>query len=98
MEEPVEYKIQGAIRIALEERTGICPYEVIFVDQKTTSTSLLKISFWLEPEIDMIKDLIDYRSMCDKSGFMEFRETGTIVLRGIALLNFFRALDLSGEE
>ena len=34
MEEPVEYKIQGAIRIALEEKTGICPYEVIFVDQK----------------------------------------------------------------
>lgn len=98
MEMPVEYQIQGAIRVALEEKTGICPYEVIFVDQKASSTSLLKISFWITPEIDEIKELIDHKSMCDKSGYMEFRENNTIILRGIALLNFFRVLGLSSEE
>lgn len=96
--DPIEFQIQGAIRISLDRDLGICPYQVIFVDQKTNSTSLLKISFWIPEEIDSVKKFIGYDTMCDKSGYIEFRDTNTIILRGIALLNFFRALKLSGEE
>mgnify|MGYP003303410637 CR=1 FL=1 len=48
-----------------------------------------------EEDLDQIKEILGYQELCDKSGYIEFRENYTVVLRGIALLSFFRALRLA---
>lgn len=97
MEEPVEFRIEREIQSALERQAEICPYEVIFVDQTSETPSLLKISFWFPSDLEGLKKLIGYSSLCDKSGYMEFTETYTVVLRGFVLLSLLRVLKLSTD-
>lgn len=92
---PRELKIQRLIRGSLMKMYDICPYDILYVDQKKDSTSILKISLWIEEDLDQIKEILGYQELCDKSGYIEFRENYTVVLRGIALLSFFRALRLA---
>ncbi len=92
---PKEYIIQDTIRRELEKRIEVYPFDILYVDQKDNSQALLKLSFWVEEDIDEIKKLINYSSLCDKTGFLEIRETTTIIIRGYALLNFLRSIGLS---
>ena len=50
--------------------------------------SFLKISFYIEDEIDELKELLDFKYFSDKSGWTEIRETNTILLRGMILSKF----------
>ena len=91
---PREYEIQNAIRKALESKVEIYPYEILYVDQKDSSLSLLKLSVWIKDDLEEIKKLLNYSNLCDKTGYLEFSETNTVVIRGYALLSFLRALEL----
>ena len=91
---PKEFEIQEAIRKSLENNYELFPYEVIYVDQQSSSLSLLKITVWLKDELKTLKEIIELNSLCDKTGFLEFSETNTVIIRGYALLNFLRALNL----
>lgn len=91
---PREYVIQDIIRKTLEEKAEIYPYEILYVDQQSSSLALLKISVWIKEDLEEIKKLLDYSNLCDKTGYLEFLETNTVILRGYALLNFLRALEL----
>ncbi len=91
---PREIQIQQIIRGILTKTYNLCPYDVLYVDQKKDSLSILKISVWIEEDIDQIKEIIGYQELCDKSGYIEFRENNTVILRGIALLSFMRAVGL----
>ena len=92
---PRELKIQQLIRGSLMKLYDICPYDVLFVDQKKDSLSILKISLWIGEDLEQIKEILGYHELCDKSGYIEFKETSTIILRGIAMLSFLRALNLA---
>ena len=94
MTNPKEFDIQDAIRKALEDNYELFPYEVIYVGQQSNSLSLLKITVWLKDELKTLKDIINFNNLCDKTGFIEFFDTNTVILRGYALLNFLRALNL----
>ena len=89
-----EYEIQDSIRKALEEKAEIYPYEILYVDQQPSSLALLKLSVWVKEDLEEIKKLLDYSNLCDKTGYLEFAETNTVIIRGYALLSFFRALEL----
>lgn len=94
MANPKEYEIQDAIRKALETTYELYPYDIIYIDQQQGSLSLLKITVWIKEDLNTIKDIIDFPSLCDKTGFLEFQDTNTVIIRGYALLNFLRALNL----
>lgn len=91
---PKEYNIQDTIRKALEEKADLYPYEILYVDQQASSLALLKLSVWIKEDLEEIKKLLNYSSLCDKTGYLEFPETNTVIIRGYALLSFLRALEL----
>ena len=91
---PKEYNIQDTIRKALEEKADLYPYEILYVDQQDSSLALLKLSVWIKEDLEEIKKLLNYSSLCDKTGYLEFSETNTVIIRGYALLSFLRALEL----
>ena len=91
---PKEFEIQDAIRKSLENNYELFPYEVIYIDHQSSSLSLLKITVWLKDELKTLKEIIEFNNLCDKTGFLEFPETNTVIMRGYALLNFLRALNL----
>ena len=91
---PKEYDIQETIRKALENKAEIYPYEILYVEQQASSLALLKLSVWIKDDLDEIKKILNYSSLCDKTGYLEFPETNTVIIRGYALLNFLRALEL----
>ena len=78
----------------LENKYELYPYEIIYVNHQQGSLALLKITVWIKEDVTTIKDILNLDSLCDKSGFLEFKETNTVIIRGYALLNFLRALDL----
>ena len=91
---PKEYKVQDTIRKALEEKAELYPYEILYVDQQESSLALLKLSVWIKEDFDLIKKLLNYSNLCDKTGYLEFPETNTVIIRGYALLSFLKALEL----
>lgn len=64
----------------------IYPFSVLYVD----SPEFLKISFYLETDIQEFLGLIEYTKMCDTSGVLIISETNTILLQGIGLINLLR--------
>ena len=91
---PKEYEIQDTIRKALEEKAEIFPFEILYIDQQQSSLALLKLSVWIKDDLEEIKKLLNYSNLCDKTGYLEFPETNTVIIRGYALLSFLRALEL----
>ena len=67
----------------------IYPFSVLFSEIEF----FLKISFYLESDIEELKELIDYRSMCDKTGFLEFPSTNTIILKDMCLTKFIKIVN-----
>lgn len=53
---------------------------------------LLGITFWLNSDLYEFLDLVDYKSQCDKSGFIILAENNTVLLFGMALLNLYTKL------
>lgn len=67
----------------------IYPFSVIFTYSGGIPDGLLSITFFLPTDIDKLLDILDYKSQCDKSGYFIIREYNTLILSGIALINFY---------
>lgn len=67
----------------------IYPFSVIFTYSGGISDGLLSMTFFLPTDIDKLLDILDYKSQCDKSGYIIIREYNTMILSGIALINFY---------
>ena len=91
---PKELSIQDAIRAALEKNYEVYPYNILYVDYQQSTLPLLKITVWVDEDLNIIKNIINYVNLCDKTGFLEFPDTNTIILRGYALLSLMRALNI----
>ncbi len=94
---PDELCIQKKVENYLDSK-DISPQSVIFVSGRTGSIPILKITFWLDFDIDSFKKIIDFRSMCDKSGYMEFKDNNTIILSGIVLAVLFKLIESHGKD
>lgn len=63
---------------------NIYPFSVLYIP----SESILKISFFLQDDIQDFLKLSGYKEICDNSGFIVFEDT--VLLSGIGLSNFLR--------
>ena len=67
----------------------IYPFSVIFTYSGGISDGLLSITFFFDSDMDSLLDILDYKNQCDKSGYYIVKEYNTLILSGIALLNFY---------
>lgn len=88
MKEPIEIKIQEEA-ISKLSSYEIYPFLVIFTYSGGISDGLLSMTFFLESDIDKLLNVLDYKNQCDKTGYFIVREYNTIILSGIALINFY---------
>lgn len=82
----IELDIQDSIMTALNN-LEIYPYSVIFT-YCINPNGLLAITFYLPDDIDYFLKKINYNSQCDQSGYFILKETNTIIITGMSLLNF----------
>ena len=62
---------------------GLFPFSVLYFTIK--NVELLKISFYGEPDLDKLEELLDYHYSSDKSGLIEFERTHTVLIKGSIL-------------
>lgn len=65
---------------------NIFPFSVLY----SKDPQFLKISLYLDQDVEDILKEINYKSMCDTSGIQIFKETKTILFNNFGLINFFR--------
>lgn len=66
----------------------ISPFSVIFT-YSLNDGGTLSITFWINSDIDDFLNHIDYKSICDKTGYIILRENNTILITGFALIDFY---------
>lgn len=88
MRQPIEIRTQEEAIRKLSSYE-IYPFSVIFTYSGGLEDGLLSMTFYLPQDIDRLLSILDYNSQCDKSGYYIIREYNTIILSGIALINFY---------
>lgn len=68
---------------------GIYPFSVLY----SKYPQFLKLSFFLDLDIDELLKKIGYQWWSDVSGVQIFKETRTILMKDIGLINFLRYVD-----
>jgi hypothetical protein len=73
------------------EKYDIYPFSVTYTSDYNRSSDgcILGITTYIVDDIDTILELLDYKSLCDKSGFTVFRENCTIILQGMPLVHLY---------
>lgn len=86
---PKEIIIQNQILNGLI-KLDIYPFSVIFttIDKE----NLLSITFFLNQELKELLDFLNYKNLCDNSGYLILNENNTIIFTGIALMNLINKL------
>lgn len=67
---------------------GISPFSVIFT-YGLDNGGLLAMTFWLSSEVNEFLEKVEYRSICDKSGYLILESNNTIILSGYALIDIY---------
>ena len=88
MSQPIEIRTQEDAIYKLSSYE-IYPFSVIFTYSGGIQSGLLSITFFLDSDIDKLLNILDYQNQCDKTGYLIIREYNTIILSGIALINFY---------
>ena len=76
-------KIEELIQNYLVKK-NIYPFSVIYIP----SHNLLKMSFYLDSDIEDILTGIDYEHLCDRTGIVVIKETNTVLFSDIGLNRF----------
>jgi hypothetical protein len=81
--------------ITIQERTencleilGLFPMSV-FYTTAMGGKSILSITFYNQSDLNELLRILDYKALCDKSGYELFRESNTILIESNALLDFY---------
>lgn len=88
------------MKLSIEEKTQeeaihklssyeLYPFSVIFTYSGGIPDGLLSITFFSRQDIDRLLEILDYKNQCDKSGYYIIEEYNTVILSGIALINFY---------
>lgn len=71
----------------------IYPYSIIFTYcMNSNKGGLLSITFFLPGDVDFFLDKVNYKSLCDQSGYTIIKDTNTVIITGMALLNLINNL------
>lgn len=84
---PKEITIQENIYKRLVD-LELYPYSVIFT-YAIGNNGLLSVSFYRIEQLNELLEKLDYKSQCDKTGYIIVEESATIILSGIALIKFY---------
>lgn len=87
-----EIGIQEEVIAALG-KLDISPFSVIFT-YSLNDGGTLAITFWLDSDIDEFLNFVEYKSLCDKAGYLVLRSNNTILISGFALMDFYSKLKL----
>lgn len=79
-----EISIQESVLRFLENH-NIFPFKITYTN---LDSGYLGITLYTSSDIDDLLELLDYKTRCDKSGYIISRETRTIILEGTALFEF----------
>lgn len=88
MKQPIEIKTQEDAILKLSSY-DIYPFSVIFTYSGGIQEGLLSITFYIDSDIDKLLNILDYKNQCDKTGYFIVKEYNTLILSGIALINFY---------
>lgn len=66
---------------------NIYPFSCVFT--YSVCDGILGLTFYLSSDLLEVLDILDYKSQCDKSGFMILEKNNTLLLSGLALFNFY---------
>ena len=91
MKKSKEEQFQEAVRNKLQEY-DIFPFSVIFTYLGGNSDGLLSITFYIPHELDELLEKLNYKTQCDKSGYLIFRDSNTLILTGLALIQLYTTL------
>ena len=69
----------------------ISPFSVIFT-YCLNDGGTLAITFWLDTDIDEFLDYVEYKSLCDKTGYLILRDNNTVLISGFALIDYYSKL------
>lgn len=87
---PKEVEIQELIYKKLYD-LNINPFSVICTFGLGFE-GLVSITVYIKSEIKEILDLLNYKSICDKSGYIILEDNNTIIFTGMALINLYSKL------
>lgn len=80
--------------MGIEEKTvkflgehNIYPFSVFFTD--VIGSGALSITFFIEEDLEEFLDLLEYKNLCDTSGYDIFPEDRTVVLTGQGLMKYY---------
>ena len=79
-----EINIQESVLEFLEKH-NIFPFKITYTG---LDSGYLGITLYTSSDIDDLLELLDYKTRCDKSGYIVSKETRTVILEGYALLEF----------
>lgn len=74
------------------------PFSILLVPKLNGNSSFLKISFYLQDEVDEFKSLFDYDYLVDKTGFDIMDDGHTIIVHGLVLLDVLKKFEQWIEE
>lgn len=79
-----EISIQEGV-LAFLEKHSIFPFKITYTG---LDSGYLGITLYTSSDVDDLLELLDYKTRCDKSGYIISKESRTIILEGIALFEF----------
>ena len=62
---------------------GLNPFSVLHFELE--GIELIKVSFYIESDLDRLENLLDYHYSSDKSGLIIFNSTHTVLIKGFIL-------------
>lgn len=69
------------------ENHDIYPFSVFFTD--VIGSGALSITFYIEEDLNEFLNILDYKNLCDTSGYDIFPEDRTVVLTGQGLMKYY---------
>lgn len=89
MKVPREIRIQEDIVDKLD-KYDIHPFSVIC--SFSIGEGIISITFYLKQDLTEFLDLLNYKSQCDKTGYLVLEDNNTVILSGLALINLYTLL------
>lgn len=90
---PKQIELEEAVTSALVSK-NICPLNVFytFISSPGEMNGTLGLTFFTWLDLEEVLEMIDYKSLCDKSGVIVLKETNTLILTsGDAILTLWSA-------
>lgn len=91
---PIQIQIQDGVELWLTQKK-LFPSGIVYVTSLNSKyIPILKISFMFKEQLEDFREVLEIKSMCDKSGYQEYTDNLTVILSGMILQVFFRKIGM----